>query len=160
VILLATGFEPGKMLWPSDIRGRSGTPLKQVWGADNPKAHLGITVPDYPNLFVLTGPNTGLAHGGSLIFVTECQVRYVTAMLREMLEQGLGSVEVKQPVHDDYNHRVDAEHADLVWTHPGMRNWYRNDQGRVFSPMPWRLVDYWRMTERPDLAEFDTEQAV
>ena len=160
VILLATGFEPGKMLWPIDIRGRSGTPLKQVWGADNPKAHLGITVPDYPNLFVLTGPNTGLAHGGSLIFVTECQVRYVTAMLREMLEQGLGSVEVKQPVHDDYNHRVDAEHADLVWTHPGMRNWYRNDQGRVFSPMPWRLVDYWRMTERPDLAEFDTEQAV
>ena len=160
VILLATGFEPGKMLWPIDIRGRSGTPLKQVWGADNPKAHLGITVPDYPNLFVLTGPNTGLAHGGSLIFVTECQVRYVTAMLREMLEQGLGSVEVKQPVHDDYNQRVDAEHADLVWTHPGMRNWYRNDQGRVFSPMPWRLVDYWRMTERPDLAEFDTEQAV
>jgi 4-hydroxyacetophenone monooxygenase len=160
VILLATGFEPGKMLWPIDIRGRSGTALKQVWGADNPKAHLGITVPDYPNLFVLTGPNTGLAHGGSLIFVTECQVRYVTAMLREMLEQGLGSVEVKQPVHDDYNQRVDAEHADLVWTHPGMRNWYRNDQGRVFSPMPWRLVDYWRMTERPDLAEFDTAQAV
>jgi 4-hydroxyacetophenone monooxygenase len=160
VILLATGFEPGKMLWPIDIRGRSGTALKQVWGADNPKAHLGITVPDYPNLFVLTGPNTGLAHGGSLIFVTECQVRYVTAMLREMLEQGLGSVEVKQPVHDDYNQRVDAEHADLVWTHPGMRNWYRNDQGRVFSPMPWRLVDYWRMTERPDLAEFDTAQTV
>ncbi|MCX7273533.1 MAG: NAD(P)-binding domain-containing protein [Burkholderiales bacterium] len=159
VIVLATGFEPGKMLWPMDIRGRSGVPLKDVWGEDDPKAHLGLTVPDYPNLFVLTGPNTGLAHGGSLIFVTECQVRYVSAMLREMLEKNLGEVEVRRAVHDDYNARVDAEHADLVWTHPGMRNWYRNDRGRVFSPMPWRLVDYWRMTHQPDLAEYEVQAA-
>jgi 4-hydroxyacetophenone monooxygenase len=159
VILLATGFEPGRMLWPMDIRGRSGTPLADVWAGDDPKAYLGLTVPDYPNLFVLTGPNTGLAHGGSLIFVSECQVRYVTAMLREMLEQGLTDVEVRRPVHDRYNDRVDAEHAELVWTHPGMRNWYRNDRGRVFSPMPWRLVDYWRMTRQPDLADYEAGRA-
>ena len=134
-------------------------PMQQVWGDNNPKAYLGITVPDYPNLFVLTGPNTGLAHGGSLIFVSECQVRYVTGLLREMLERKLAAVEVKPPVHDAYNARVDAEHADLVWTHPGMQNWYRNDSGRVFSPMPWRLVDYWRMTLQPDLAEFELSPA-
>jgi 4-hydroxyacetophenone monooxygenase len=104
---------------------------------------------------VTTGPNTGLAHGGSAIFVSELQVRYVCAMLREMIEGGLASVEVKKPVHDDYNQRVDAEHAELVWAHPGMRNWYRNAQGRVFAVMPWRLVDYWRMTQQPDLSEFD-----
>jgi 4-hydroxyacetophenone monooxygenase len=159
VIVLATGFEPGRMLWPMDIRGRSGTPLADVWAGDDPKAYLGLTVPDYPNLFVLTGPNTGLAHGGSLIFVSECQVRYVTAMLREMLEQGLSEVEVRRPVHDRYNDRVDAEHAELVWTHPGMRNWYRNDRGRVFSPMPWRLVDYWKMTHQPDLADYEARRA-
>ncbi len=159
VIVLATGFEPGKMLCPIDIRGRSGTPLQQVWGDNNPKAYLGISVPDYPNLFVLTGPNTGLAHGGSLIFVSECQVRYVTGLLREMIERQLAAVEVKPLVHDAYNARVDAEHADLVWTHPGMRNWYRNDSGRVFSPMPWRLVDYWRMTLQPDLTEFELSAA-
>jgi len=159
VILLATGFEPGRMLWPIDIRGRSGTPLAEVWAGDDPRAYLGITVPDYPNLFVLTGPNTGLAHGGSLILVSECQVRYVTALLREMLETGLAAVEVRRPVHDDYNARVDAEHAELVWTHPGMRNWYRNDRGRVFSPMPWRLVDYWRMTRQPDLADYEVHRS-
>ncbi len=156
VLVLATGFEPGKMLGPIEVTGRGGITIQQQWGDDNPQAYLGITVPGFPNLFVLTGPNTGLAHGGSLIFVTECQVRYVTGLLREMVEAGLAAVEVKQPVHDAYNQRVDAEHAELVWTHPGMRNWYRNDAGRVFSPMPWRLVDYWQMTRAPDLAEFHT----
>ena len=156
VILLATGFEPGRMLGPLAVHGRSGQPLQQRWGDDNPQAYLGISVPDCPNLFLLTGPNTGLAHGGSLIFVSECQVRYISALLRDMLEHGLREVEVTQAAHDDYNARVDAEHAELVWTHPGMRNWYRNAQGRVFSPMPWRLVDYWQFTRVPDWGHYRT----
>lgn len=157
VILLATGFEPGKLLWPIEIRGRKGLLLSDVWADDQPRAHLGITMPGFPNLFVTTGPNTGLAHGGSAIFVSEVQVRYITAMLREMFERSLSDVEVLAPVHDAYNERVDAEHAELVWTHPGMRNWYRNAQGRVFAVMPWRLVDYWQMTHEPDLSEFKTQ---
>jgi 4-hydroxyacetophenone monooxygenase len=160
VILLATGFEPGKLLWPIEIRGRKGLLLSDVWADDQPRAHLGITMPGFPNLFVTTGPNTGLAHGGSAIFVSEVQVRYITAMLREMFERSLSDVEVLAPVHDAYNERVDAEHAELVWTHPGMRNWYRNAQGRVFAVMPWRLVDYWQMTHEPDLSEFKTQAIV
>lgn len=155
VILQATGFEAGKVL-SIDVRGRSGTPIHEAWAGDDPRAYLGITVPDYPNLFVMTGPNTALAHGGSLIFISECQVRYITGVLRAMLEQGLDTVEVRREVHDDYNARVDAEHAELVWSHGGMRNWYRNDKGRVFSPMPWRFVDYWRMTREPDMSDFVT----
>ena len=159
VIILATGFEVGKMLFPMDIRGRSGVPLREVWGIDDPRAHLGTTVTDYPNLFTLMGPNTGLAHGGSVMFMTECQVRYVTLCLREMLEQGVSAIEVEPAVQDDYTRRVDDEHAQLVWTHPGMRNWYRNDRGRVFSPMPWRLVDYWQMTHEPDFSEYRLTRA-
>lgn len=156
VIIHATGFEAGKMLWPIDIRGREGAELHEVWRDDDPKAYLGITVPRFPNLFVLTGPNTGLAHGGSMIFVAECQVRYVCELIREMQDRGLRELEVKAPVHDAYNARVDAEHAQLVWTHPGMRNWYRNDKGRVFGPMPWRLVDYWQMTRHARMADYDS----
>ncbi|MFM1988609.1 MAG: hypothetical protein RJA99_1566 [Pseudomonadota bacterium] len=159
VIVLATGFEVGKLLWPMDIRGRSGTPLKAVWGEDDPRAYLGMTVPDYPNLFVMSGPSTGLAHGGSVIFVSECQVRYIASMLREMIEQGIDEVEVERAAHDAYNERVDAEHADLVWSHPGMNNWYRNKAGRVFIPMPFRLVDYWRMTHAPALDDYRTAPA-
>jgi 4-hydroxyacetophenone monooxygenase len=154
VVVMATGFEAGKLLWPMDIRGRSGTPLKDVWGEDDPRAYVGITVPDYPNLFVMSGPNTGLAHGGSVIFVAECQVRYIAAMLCEMIRRGLADVEVRREVHDAFNEKVDAEHAMLVWSHPGMTNWYRNRRGRVFIPMPFRLVDYWTMTHAPNLEDY------
>ncbi|MCX6527903.1 MAG: NAD(P)/FAD-dependent oxidoreductase [Actinobacteria bacterium] len=154
VIILATGFEAGKLLSPMKIRGRTGTLLSEVWGDDDPRAYLGITVPDYPNLFCLYGPNTNVAHGGSLFFQAECQLRYVTSCLVQMLEGGVASIDVQKGVHDDYNGRVDEEHSELVWTHPGMRNWYRNAEGRVFSPMPWRFVDYWEMTHDADLAEY------
>jgi len=160
VIILATGFEAGKMLAPMDIRGRSGVPIRAVWGDDDPRAYLGTTVPDYPNLFVLSGPNTALAHGGSLIFMSECQVRYITACLKEMVERDIGVLDVRRDVHDDYCRKVDDEHAQLVWTHPGMRNWYRNDKGRVFSPVPWRLVDYWQMTHDVSLADYHVTAAL
>lgn len=156
VIILATGFEAGRLLAPIEIRGRSGTPLREVWGDDDPRAYLGISVPDYPNMFVLVGPNTFVAHGGSIIFQAECAMRHVAGALVTMCESGLASVEVRRDIHDDYNARVDAEHADLVWSHPGMRNWYRNAAGRVFSPMPWRFVDYWQMTHDFDPADYET----
>ena len=59
--------------------GRSGVPLAEQWGPDDATAHLGITVPDFPNLFLLLGPNTALGHGGSMITIAELQVGYVAA---------------------------------------------------------------------------------
>lgn len=154
VIILATGFEAGRLLAPMTIRGRSGVRLRDVWGDDDPRAHLGVSVPDYPNMFVLIGPNTFVAHGGSIIFQAECSMRHVAGALVHMCEAGLASLEVRREVHDEYNARVDAEHEQLVWAHPGMRNWYRNAAGRVFSPMPWRFVDYWQMTHDFDPTEY------
>ena len=154
VIILATGFQAGNLLSPIDIRGVSGTPLRDVWGVDDPRAYLGITVPDYPNMFVLVGPNTFVAHGGSIIYQAECEMRYVTDCIRHMVENGISSVEVKQDVHDEYNERVDAEHDQLVWSHSGLHSWYRNSKGRVFSPMPWRFVDYWQMTHDFNESEY------
>jgi 4-hydroxyacetophenone monooxygenase len=153
VLILATGFQSNKFLWPMEIVGRSGQTLSELWGED-PRAYLGITVPHFPNLFCLYGPNTNLAHGGSIIFHTECQVRFVLGCLRELLEGGLSSMECRQDVHDGYNERVDAAHQAMVWTHPGMSNWYKNSRGRVTSNSPWRLVDYWQMTVEPDPSEF------
>ena len=154
VIILATGFQAGNLLSPIDIRGVSGTPLRDVWGVDDPRAYLGITVPDYPNMFVLVGPNTFVAHGGSIIYQAECEMRYVTDCIRHMIENGISSVEVQQRVHNEYNERVDAEHDQLVWAHSGLHSWYRNSKGRVFSPMPWRFVDYWQMTHDFDESEY------
>ncbi|AEA24879.1 MULTISPECIES: flavin-containing monooxygenase [Pseudonocardia] len=156
VLVMATGFQSRRMLSPMDIRGRSGRSLREIWGDDDARAHLGITVPDFPNLFMVYGPNTNLGHGGSVIFHTECQVGYISRMLVTMLERDIGTVEVRPEVCDEYNRRVDEAHAELVWTHPGMTNWYRNAEGRIVTNSPWRLVDYWAMTREPDLSEFVT----
>ncbi len=154
MLVLATGFHAARMLWPMQVAGRGGLDLRTLWGEDDPKAYLGIAVPGFPNFFVLYGPNTNLGHGGSAIFHTECQVRYTMRCLRELIETGRRSMECRQDVHDAYNERVDQAHERMIWTHPGMENWYRNRRGRVFANSPWRLVDYWRMTAEPDPAAF------
>ena len=157
VVILATGFESGKLLHPIEIVGRAG-PLAERWAEDDPRAYLGMTVPDFPNLFCLYGPNTNVGHGGSVMFNAECQVRYVTDCLRQMAESGIDAIDCRPEAHDSYNERVDAEHEQLVWTHPGMSTWYRNAKGRVFSVQPWRLVDYWRMTHDADLGDYTTRR--
>jgi 4-hydroxyacetophenone monooxygenase len=146
VIVFATGFQAARMLSPMDIRGRDGESLRDRWGDDDPRAHLGITVPGFPNFFMIYGPNTNLAHGGSAIFHSECQVRYILQAVREMMETGSSAIEVKASPFEDYNERVDAAHRGMVWSHPGVTNWYKNKSGRVIMNSPWRLVDYRNMT--------------
>ncbi|MFV8819512.1 NAD(P)-binding domain-containing protein [Haliea sp. E17] len=154
VIVLATGFEAHRMLGPMEIRGRSGVTLRERWGDDNPRAHLGITVPDFPNFFVLYGPNTNLAHGGSAFFHSECQVRYVCEALREMLENDWDELEVRREPYEAYNAKVDEEHRHLVWSHPGVTSWYKNKAGRVILNSPWRLAVYRQYTADINLAEY------
>jgi 4-hydroxyacetophenone monooxygenase len=151
VIVLATGFQPNKFLWPMKITGRHVV-LHDVWGED-PRAYLGITVPGFPNLFCMYGPNTN-PMVGSVIFVLECQVDYIVRAIAGMIEQGYRTMECRRAVHDEYNEKVDAEHEDLVWRHPRVHSYYNNDAGRVTTNMPWKLVDYWRMTREPDLDDF------
>lgn len=158
--MLCTGFQARRFLYPMHIRGRSGRTLEEQWGPEDATAHLGITVPDFPNLFLLLGPNTALGHGGSIITITEFQVDYVVSLVRQMLAQDIGSLECPAPLAAEYNERVDRAHASMLWTHPGMSNWYRNSAGRVVSTLPWRIVDYRAMTRDPDVSTFLTRPSV
>ena len=126
--------------------------LHDVWGED-PRAYLGITVPGFPNLFCLYGPNTNPVVG-SVVFMLECQVNYIVRSLGALLEGHYASMECRRDVHDEYNERVDAEHERMIWRHPKVHSYYNNVHGRVTTNAPWRLIDYWRMTRRPDLADF------
>ncbi len=153
VIIFATGFNAGNLLGSLDIKGRSGTSIHQQWGED-PRAYMGMTTTDFPNFFMFYGPNTNLAHGGSLIFHIECQSRYITRCLMRMIEKGYREIEVRPDVHATYNAKVDAEHNSMVWTHPGVNSWYQNSKGRVVTNSPWRLVDYWSMTRNTDLKDY------
>lgn len=159
VLLLATGFTVTDLTARLNVTGRGGRTLAQAWAGDNPTAYLGITIPGFPNLFCMYGPNSNLGHGGSLMFMSECQARYTASALVQMAEKGLASVDCRRSVHDEYVQRVDAMHEQMIWTHQGMSTWYRNAQGRVFSTFPFRLVDYWQMTHDLDLADYETAPA-
>ena len=156
IIVVSTGFKLTELTAALNVTGRGSKNLKDAWADDNPTAYLGMSVPDFPNLFLMLGPNTGPAHGGSVIFTSECQSRFISAALVKMIEQDIAAIDVTQHAHDDYIARVDAEHEQLIWTHPGMSTYYRNKHGRVFSAMPWRFVDYWAMTHDPDFAQYET----
>ena len=152
VIVLGTGFHPNKYLWPMEITGRDGVVLHDEWGED-PRAYLGMTMPGFPNLFCLYGPNTNPVVG-SVIFVLECQIDYILSTIGAMLEQAITTLECRRDVHDAYNARVDAEHEHLVWRHPRVHSYYNNRAGRVTTNMPWTLLEYWRMTREPSLDDF------
>jgi len=154
VIVFATGFQANRFLWPMEVEGRDGRVLSEVWG-DDPGAYLGITVPDFPNLYCLYGPGTNLAHAGSIIFHSECQVRYVMSALEAMIEGGHRAFACRPDVYDDYIRRMDARHAELVWAHPGAGSWYKNAKGRVTTTSPWLLVDYWRWTQSFDPSDYE-----
>lgn len=154
-IVAATGFRTTEVLFPMQIKGRGGLDIHEYWGEDDAQAYLGTMVPNFPNFYTLVGPNTGLAHGGNVIFVTECQMRLVLDCYREAIERGSDTIEVKQEVHDAQIREVDDLHSRMVWSHKGMSNWYRNDKGRVFALLPHRLVDYWKMTTGFDPDKFN-----
>jgi 4-hydroxyacetophenone monooxygenase len=154
VLIFATGFDLSMNAARIDIRGSRGVTLADAW-AEGIGAYLGITVPNFPNFFIMQGPTTGLAHGGSLIFTSEMQARYIGLAICQANEFDIAAIDVKQSVFDRYIERVDAEHTELVWSHPGMQPYYRDAFGKIRTVLPWRMVDYFHLTRRPDLTDFD-----
>ena len=153
VIIYATGFDNHRWLYPINIVGRGGKVLADEWG-DDPQANLGITVPGYPNLFCIYGPATNLAHAGSLVFNSECQVRYILGCIGAILENNCQLMECTEEANTDYNERLQDWVKQLVWASDSTNNWYKNSKGKVTANLPWRLVDYWKWTRKPDLSQY------
>jgi len=152
--VFATGFQMTKVLFPMEFVGRDGLRLNDYW-ADRPSAYLGITVPGFPNLFMMYGPSTHLNHGGSLIFHSECQMRYIGGCLEALAAGPYKSMEPKAELYEEYHRRHQSEIRQLVWSHPSIRHThFRNEAGEIHTVSPWRLVDYWSWTRSPNLDDF------
>lgn len=158
VIIYGTGFYASKFLEPMKIRGRGGADLHATWDGD-PRAYLGMTSPGFPNLFMIYGPNTNIVVNGSIIFFSECSVRYIVGCLKLLAETGARAMEPKREVHDAFNVRVDAANALMAWGAPQVSSWYKNEKGRVTQNWPFALVDYWRATLEPNAGDFSIERA-
>jgi 4-hydroxyacetophenone monooxygenase len=154
VIILATGFKASELLSSYEIVGRNGRVLSEFWENDNASAYFGTTVPGFPNFFILLGPNVGSGHGGSMIRNIECQANYATSVLQEMFDKQAATAEVREDIYQSYGKKIDEAHEKMVWTHPGVDNWYRNSRGRVVVITPWRNDAFWRMTRQANPAEY------
>ncbi|MEU6643540.1 NAD(P)/FAD-dependent oxidoreductase [Saccharomonospora sp. NPDC046836] len=153
VIIWATGFRATEFLSSLDVYGLEGRRLREEWDEDDPRAFLGVSVPHFPNLFLLGGPNS-LPGSGSFMYVTEMQAEYIRDLLVQMLSHGYGALEATQQACDRYVDRVDAMHAQTIWCHRGFNTYYRNSKGRVIFIMPFLNVEYWEMLRHPNLGDF------
>lgn len=154
VIIWATGFTL-EYLGFLDIVGRDGVTLAEKWDdSRDPRAHLGITVPGFPNLFVTAGPNAAPNHGGGHNVTSEEHVHYAVECLRYLVDHGYPAMEPTEEAMHTYNEQVDAALDRTVWKHAGTANgYYRNAAGRPWVTCPWRLVDYWSILRTPNPAD-------
>ena len=158
VLIYGTGFQASNFLSFLKIKGRDGRDLHETWGGDA-RAYLGITHTGFPNLFTIYGPNTNIVVNGSIVFFSECAVRYIIGALRLLAETGATAMEPKQAVYDEFNRKVDEANAGWAWGSPNVSSWYKNDFGRVSQNWPYGLIDYWRATLQPDPEDFEIQRA-
>ena len=153
MLIYATGFYPSRMLWPMEIKGLEGINLQEHWDG-NPRAYLGMTIPKFPNLFCMYGPNTNIVANGSIIFFSECEMRYILGCIKLLLETGSAALDCKQSVHDTYNRWIDEGNLQMAWGASNVRSWYKNSQGRVTQNWPFTLLEFWKRTQAPEKSDY------
>ena len=153
MLIYATGFYPSRMLWPMKIKGSGGIDLQEHWDG-NPRAYLGMTIPKFPNLFCMYGPNTNIVANGSIIFFSECEMRYILGCIKLLLETGCAALDCKPSVHDTYNQWVDEGNRQMAWGSPNVKSWYKNSQGRVTQNWPFTLLEFWKRTQAPKQSDY------
>ncbi|HEU4737271.1 MAG TPA: NAD(P)/FAD-dependent oxidoreductase [Solirubrobacterales bacterium] len=142
-IVLATGFASHDFVAPMEIAGRGGRRLAEEWG-EVARAYLGLSVPGFPNMFLLYGPNTN-GGTGSVVNTLECGVGHVLAALQEMERSRASRIEIRPAAAEDFDRELRAALAKTVW-HSGCSNWYVDENGNDPSNWPWLWSDYRRRT--------------
>ena len=152
-IIFATGFKAQEFFHSIEIDGGSGN-FKDIH-QDSPKSYLGITFSSMPNFFAMYGPGTNLAHAGSIIFNSECQIHYICSAIEFMINRNLKTMTVKADVEHEYQNRFDDRHKRMVWQHHNVSSWYQNSNGKVVTTSPWKLLEYWNWTNNFNEDDYD-----
>ncbi len=144
LLVWCTGYRVDEPLGDLVVQGRVGRDLGAYWG-NRPRAFLGMTVPGFPNAFLLLGPNTGLGHN-SVVIMSEAQVDYVVQAIRHAMDQGPRAwIDVRPERLDAWIDWVDSRLGDMVWA-TGCASWYLNEDGQNFTVWPGTTLSYrWRV---------------
>jgi 4-hydroxyacetophenone monooxygenase len=154
VMIYGTGFRASEFVAPMKVYGAGGVELSEEWDGDA-QAYLGMTVPGFPNFFLLYGPNTNLVINGSILIMVECQVRYAVEAIGQLLRDGHRTMSCRRDVHERYGRDMEEGNARMVWGVADVPTWYRNARGRVTQNWPFDLHTYWDRTREPDLADYE-----
>ena len=148
VIVYGTGFTATDFLAPIKIRG-TRTDLGDAW-ANGATAYLGMTVPGFPNMFLMYGPNTNLGCG-SIVYMLERQARYIRQAVEHVAAHGSG-LDVREDVAARFDEEMRTRLADTAWTR--CRSWYRRGTGPVTTNWPGLVTEYHRRTKRLAVSDF------
>ena len=152
-IVFATGFHVTDAPFARIIRGREGELMADMWNG-SPQAYRGTAVAGFPNLFIVTGPNTGLGHN-SLVFMIEAQLDYLMDALRTMEARGATRVEVRRSAQETYNADLQSRMGRTVWNSGGCSSWYLDANGMnttIYPDFTWRFR---RETQRFDVGAYE-----
>jgi cation diffusion facilitator CzcD-associated flavoprotein CzcO len=142
-IVLATGFASHDFVAPMAIAGSDGLTLESAWD-EVARAYLGLSVPGFPNMFLLYGPNTN-GGSGSVVNTIECGVGHLLAVLREMERAGASRIEVSRAAAEDFDRELRTALAGTVWQ-SGCHNWYVDENGNDPNNWPWTWSAFRRRT--------------
>lgn len=146
IIVYATGYDAADSMISYSVIGKNGQQLKAQW-SDYPRAYLGTSIPNFPNFFVVTGPNTGIGHT-SAIFVIESQMRYIVNCLKRLKDNPHLSIEPTEYAEDTYTSMVHSEMTKTVWHYGGCKSWYQNASGKVIAMFPGFSFTFRQMCKR------------
>jgi cation diffusion facilitator CzcD-associated flavoprotein CzcO len=155
-IVLATGFASHDFVAPMEIAGRGGRTLTEEWDG-LPSAYLGLSVPSFPNMFLLYGPNTN-GGTGSVVNTIECGLGHVIVALEAMERGGAERIEVRHEAAEDFDRELRTALAETVW-HTGCTNWYVDENGNDPSNWPWLWRTYRRRTARLEPGAYELSNA-
>jgi cation diffusion facilitator CzcD-associated flavoprotein CzcO len=150
VLVLATGFRADRFMRPMQVIGRDGVSLDAVW-SQRPSAYMAISIPDFPNLFMLNGPN-GPVGNFSLIEVAELQLAYILQLVERVRSGSCRALCASHEASLRFDTDRVAAAKNTVWQ-TGCRSWYLDDRG-VPAAWPWTFDRFREEMARPRLADF------
>jgi len=144
LIIWSTGYDATDGVISYPVSGKNAVQLRDVW-AEYPRTYLGTSLPDFPNLFIVTGPNTGIGHTSAL-FIIESQMNYILDCIRTVHAKGLRSIEVRPEAERTYTAMIHREMERTVWKSGGCHSWYQSKSGHVIAMFPGFSFSYYRLT--------------
>lgn len=146
VIVFATGFNAEQSIVSYPVYGLNNHLLQDAW-AEYPRAYLGTCVPNFPNYFIVTGPNTGIGHTSAL-YIIEAQIDYIMQCIDRVKKQGASSIAVRAEAEDSYTNHIHAEMQKTVWYKGGCNSWYKGKSGKVIATFPGFSFSFSRLAKR------------